>query len=47
VTTPRFIRANYVITAIWALAFAVMVAADLVMLKMPTYVFPSASLRRL
>ena len=35
-TTPRFIRANYVITAIWALGFAVMVAADLAMLKMPT-----------
>lgn len=35
-TTPRFIRANYVMTAIWALGFAVMVAADLAMLKMPT-----------
>jgi hypothetical protein len=29
---PGFIRANYVITAAWALAFAVMVAADLAML---------------
>ena len=30
--SPRFVRTNYVITAVWALAFAVMVAADLVML---------------
>lgn len=35
-TTPRFVRTNYVITAIWAVAFAVMVAADLAMLKMPS-----------
>ena len=35
-TTPRFVRANYVITAVWAVGFAVMVAADLVMLKMPS-----------
>lgn len=27
---PRFIRANYVITAVWALAFAVMAVADAV-----------------
>ncbi len=32
---PEFIRANYVITAVWALAFGVMVAADLVMLGWP------------
>jgi hypothetical protein len=35
-TTPRFVRTNYVITAIWAVGFAVMVAADLAMLKMPS-----------
>jgi hypothetical protein len=29
---PLFIRTNMIITAVWALAFAVMVAADLVML---------------
>ena len=34
-TTPEFIRVNYVITAVWAAAFAVMVAADLAMLYMP------------
>lgn len=32
---PAFIRTNYVITAVWAGAFAVMVAADLIMLYMP------------
>ncbi|MEJ0090579.1 MAG: hypothetical protein WDM80_12665 [Limisphaerales bacterium] len=32
---PEFIRVNYVITAVWAAAFAVMVAADLVMFYMP------------
>jgi hypothetical protein len=31
-SSPVFIRTNYVITAVWALAFAVMVAADLLML---------------
>jgi hypothetical protein len=31
---PEFIRVNYVITAVWAAAFAVMVAADLVMFYM-------------
>jgi hypothetical protein len=39
--SPVFIRTNYIITAAWALAFLVMVAADLVMLYMPnvpTYV---------
>ncbi len=34
--TPEFVRANYVITAVWGAAFAVMVAADLVMLYVPT-----------
>ncbi|MEI9960281.1 MAG: hypothetical protein WDM76_03865 [Limisphaerales bacterium] len=29
---PEFVRVNYVITAVWAAAFAVMVGADLVML---------------
>lgn len=33
--TPAFIRTNYIITAVWALAFAVMVGADLVMLYLP------------
>jgi hypothetical protein len=33
--TPRFMRMNYVITAAWAAAFALLVAADLVMLYMP------------
>jgi len=31
---PRFIRTNYVITAVWALAFVAMVAADLVLLHL-------------
>jgi hypothetical protein len=34
--SPEFVRTNYVITAAWAGAFAVMVAADLVMLYIPT-----------
>jgi hypothetical protein len=34
--SPEFVRINYVITAAWAGAFAVMVAADLVMLYVPT-----------
>lgn len=33
--SPEFLRTNDVISAVWALAFAVMVAADLVMLYMP------------
>jgi hypothetical protein len=33
--SPIFVRTNYVITAVWALAFLVMVIADLVMLYMP------------
>ncbi len=32
---PEFVRANYVITAAWALVFAVMVTADLVLLSTP------------
>ena len=31
----EFIRTNYVITAVWALAFAVLVIADLVLLYLP------------
>jgi hypothetical protein len=33
--SPQFVRTNYVITAAWAAAFAVMVVADLVMLYRP------------
>lgn len=33
--SPLFLRINYVITAVWALAFAVMVAADLVLVYRP------------
>lgn len=33
--TAEFIRVNYVITAVWAAAFAVMVVADLIMLYLP------------
>jgi hypothetical protein len=33
--SPEFIRTNYVITAVWALAFLVMVLADLVLVYMP------------
>lgn len=33
--SPEFIRTNYVITAVWALAFAVMVVAELALLTMP------------
>lgn len=33
--TPGFVRTNYVITAVWALAFAVMVAAELALLALP------------
>lgn len=32
---PEFVRTNYVITGVWALAFAVMVVADYVLLAMP------------
>jgi hypothetical protein len=38
---PIFIRTNYVITAVWAVAFAVNVAADFALLYAPA---PSASL---
>ncbi len=34
-SNPEFVRTNYVITAVWALAFAVMVAAELVLLYVP------------
>jgi len=33
--SPRFVRANYIITAVWAAAFAVLVIADLVLLYLP------------
>ncbi len=33
---PEFFRINYIITAVWAAAFALMVAADLLMLYVPT-----------
>ena len=32
---PEFVRVNYIITAVWALAFVVMVAADLVLFYVP------------
>ena len=32
---PEFLRTNYVITGVWALAFAVMVVAELVLLYLP------------
>ena len=31
-TSPEFVRTNYVITGVWALAFAVLVVADLILL---------------
>ena len=33
--SPEFLRTNYVISAVWALAFAVLAAADLVMIYLP------------
>jgi hypothetical protein len=33
--SPAFLRTNYVVTAVWALAFLVMVVADLVLLYIP------------
>jgi hypothetical protein len=33
--SPEFVRTNYVITAVWALAFVVLVVADLVLLYVP------------
>ena len=35
-TNPQFIRRNYTITAVWAIAFAVMVIAESVILYVPT-----------
>src|SRR5215475_13191783 len=34
-SSPQFLRTNYVITAVWALAFIVMVLADLMLLSLP------------
>jgi hypothetical protein len=34
-TSPEFIRTNYIITAVWALAFALMVVVDIAMLYLP------------
>ncbi len=34
-STPEFRRTNYMITGVWALAFAVMVAAELILLYTP------------
>jgi hypothetical protein len=34
--SPTFIRTNYVITTVWALAFAVMAGADLLLLYVPS-----------
>jgi hypothetical protein len=34
--SPEFLRTNYVISAAWALAFVVLVAADLVLLYVPS-----------
>jgi hypothetical protein len=34
--TPEFVRTNYIITAVWAAAFALMVGADLMMLYIPS-----------
>ena len=34
--TPKFLRTNYIVTAAWAVAFAVMVAADLALLYVPS-----------
>ena len=33
--SPAFLHTNYVITAVWALAFAVMVLAELALLYLP------------
>ena len=33
--SPVFVRTNYVITVVWALAFVIMVIADLVLLYVP------------
>jgi hypothetical protein len=34
-TQPSFIRSNYIITVVWAAAFAVMTLADIVMIYLP------------
>jgi hypothetical protein len=34
-TSPEFVRTNYIITAVWALAFVALVVADLVLLYIP------------
>jgi hypothetical protein len=34
-SSPQFLRTNYVITAVWALAFVVLVVADLILLYVP------------
>jgi hypothetical protein len=34
-TNPRFIQVNYIITTAWAAAFAVIVAADLMLVFLP------------
>jgi hypothetical protein len=34
-SSPQFVRTNYVITAVWAIAFAVMVIAEAAILYMP------------
>jgi hypothetical protein len=35
-SSPTFVRTNYVLTAAWAVAFLVLVLADLLLLKMPS-----------
>jgi hypothetical protein len=35
--SPAFVRTNYVITMVWALAFVIMVIADLVLLYVPAW----------
>jgi hypothetical protein len=35
-SSPEFVRTNYAITAVWALAFLVMVAAELALLYVPS-----------
>jgi hypothetical protein len=34
-TTPEFVRTNYVITGVWALAFVILVVAELILLYLP------------
>jgi hypothetical protein len=33
--SPEFVRTNYIITGVWAMAFAAMVAAELALLYLP------------